>query len=208
MWWLIPAAIGLAQTGYGIWQQQQADREAKKARESMKEARPGIPKSAEMMVSRAEKMYTEGMDTTRQEEMLGQRTSAAIGGMSRSSMTSSQLMSGITDVYRSELDALNKVAMEAASYRLQTGGEVQRALNVRAGYEAQSDAYPYQEAMMDYQTATQAGSAGTQNIWGGLQTTAGAIMQGGMNQQQTNMRYDIAGVNRPDSWWRSLYYDR
>ena len=179
---------------YGAYQTSRARSEEKEARRRMEASRPGIPQSVDRMVSRAERVYTEGLDTSRHEEMVGQRTAAGTRAMREGAVSSTQYLGGVTDMYRAELDSLNQIAMERSAFRMRAHEGVMGALQTRAGYEHQNAMLPYQEAQMDRQVATQAGQAGMQNIWGGLQTGAGAAMQHHAGEQQRGLLRDIYGV--------------
>jgi hypothetical protein len=201
MWW-IPAVMGAVQAGYGMFQMGAADRAARKARKEMKAARPGIPKSAEMMVSRAERVFTEGAQRGTQREMLGQSTAAGVSALREGAVSSSQYVGGVTDMYRAELENLNRIAMEESAFRLQAGEGVQRALQHRAGYENQNQMMGYQEAGTRRQEAVQAGQSGVQNMWGGLQTGVSAFMtkyQTGEEQKFLKDIYGVGGNNAPQT---------
>lgn len=207
MWW-IPAVMGAVQMGMGAIQSSQAGEEAKKAREQMAADRPGVPESAERMVSEAERAYTEGASLRREREAIGEGTAAGVSALREGSVSSSQYLDSVTKMYESELEQLNQAASQELVYRMDAQKNVQSALGNKAHYEAQRDGYRYQEAQMDYNTAVQAGQAGVQNMWSGLQTGIGAAMEGYGAIQERNMQYDIAGVKRPDSWYRSRYMER
>ena len=183
--------MGAAQSAYGMFQTGQAKRAERDARKKMEASRPGIPESADRMVARAERTYTEGMPQGRQQEAIGQRTAAGVSAMREGAVSSTQYLGGVTDMYRAELDQLNQLASEQAAFRLQASQGVQSALGQRAGYEYQNSMLPYQEASQQQQYAMQAGQAGVQNIWGGIQTGAGAAMQAYSTQQQNQLLRDI-----------------
>ena len=114
-------------------------------------------------------------------------------------MTSTEYLSGVSDVYGQELDELNKLATQEAVYRLEAEKEVSRALETRGQYDFQMQGMRYGETQQDMQMAGQGYEAGVSNMWGGVQTMAGAAMQVGMNNQRMAELDKIYGTGTSDT---------
>ena len=183
--WIAPVAMGLLQTGYGMYQSNQARQELKRLRAQREELRPGIPEDVNRMVSRAEQRHLEGMPgRDRQEAALRRSTATSVSAVREGAMTSSQYLEGVAEAYRGEREGLDRLATQEAVFRSQAEERVQQALSTRAGFDYQAQMLPYQEVMGDMGIARQAGQAGMQNIWSGVQTAAGGVMQGMMQTQR------------------------
>lgn len=196
MWW-IPVALGAAQTGYGIYQQIQGRRAYEEAKAERERNRPTIPTDIERVVSRAERGLVEGMPArSRYEDVISGRTATNVAAMREGAMTSTEYLSGVSDVYRGELEQLNKLATQEAVYRTQQEDRLLRALEARAQYDWQAQQFGYGEAQNDMMAAQQTASAGMQNIWGGLQTGAGAFMQKYLSEQRMAELDKIYGTKK------------
>lgn len=196
MWW-IPLVVGAGQTIYGISQQAKARQEYERAKAEQERNRPTIPKDVERLVSRAERGVVEGMPArSRYEDVISGRTATNVAAMREGAMTSTEYLSGVSDVYRGELEQLNKLATQEAVYRTQQEDRLSRALETRAQYDWQTQQFQYGESQQELGAAQQAYSAGTQNIWGGIQTGVGAFMQKYQSEQRMAELDKIYGTKK------------
>jgi hypothetical protein len=185
MWWLIPTAIGVGQTIYGGIQANRSKKEYERLQKERERTRPTMPEDINRLVSRTERTAMEGLPMrSRYEDMISGRSATGVAAMREGAMTSTEYLSGVTDVYGKELEELNRLATQEAVFRLEAEKDVSQALQTRAGYDFQIQGMRYGETQQDMQMAAQGYQAGQQNMWAGIQTIAGAGMQAGMNKQR------------------------
>lgn len=186
------------QTLFGMYQTIYAAKRMQALREERELNRPGIPKSIERMLSRAERTYTEGLpERDRLEASIRQGSAASVGALERGAVSSTQYMEGVVDTYGMELENLNRIATQEAVFRVGAEERVLGALAAKAGYEHRVDSLKYDEINMDMGLAQGMANAGVQNIWGGTQTVAGAQMEAANNMMRMNeleMMYGKAGA--------------
>ena len=212
MWWL-PLVIGGAQTIYGRVQAYQAKEGYEDARRERDRNRPTMPEDVNRMVSMAQRSYVEGMPMrSYYEDVIAGRAATGTAAMREGAMTSTEFLSGVSELNRQSLTELNTVATQETLYRMEQEKQLMGALQARAQYDYQLQGMKYGEAQQDMGAYAEMRGAGIQNMWGGVQTMAGAAMQkysADQQMQQLDKMYGGERVNYGNEtpWGTEVFTD-
>ena len=177
---IVGAAIGGGKALYGVYQQQQAKKEAKAAEEALRQSL-AIPESVYQMVGEAERKRSTGMPGEElAKAQLRESTQTGVEAVKAVAPSGTMAIGALNDLFAKEQQNLRRLSQERLSYMERADAAYMQTLNVKAGYEARKQSGMQGIASNQYSNAIMMGQGATQNIWGGLQEVAGSFLQGKM----------------------------
>lgn len=181
---IVGAAIGGGKALYGVYQQQQAKKEAKAAEEALRQSL-AIPESVYQMVGEAERKRSTGMPGEElAKAQLRESTQTGVEAVKAVAPSGTMAIGALNDLFAKEQQNLRRLSQDRLSYKERADAEYMQALNVKAGYEARKQSGMQGIASNQYSNAIMMGQGATQNIWGGMQEVAGAFLQDKMSKDR------------------------
>jgi len=165
---IIAGLSALPQAGVGIAQLIQGNKFRKEKRPTY-DIPDQVKKSTSIAAREASRTRLPGQD--KMEERLGSRTASGVSALKETADSPVDIGAGVTKLVGAENRALTDLDIAAANMFQQNQSRLQSALGVEAGYEDRkfqlNEFEPYMNAQ---RAAAQLSSAGTQNLYGGLQS--------------------------------------
>lgn len=189
---LASGILGLGQVAYGWWQQ----REAKKELENMEMPEMSVPKSVNRAVSLAEDRAMRGLPLDKMEGAARRSSASSVAAIREGARSPMEYIEGVTSTFRSELDEMNKIALQDVMYRAEAERDIGNRLMEKGRYEARVDEAKMNDYYRRMDIVSQAGNAGMQNIFGGLDTAITAGVQWDTQRFEKKQHNDWMDVQR------------
>jgi hypothetical protein len=180
----VAAAIGIGKSLYGLYQSEQAKKDAKSAERDMMNSLQ-IPESVYKMVGEAERKRTVGMPGEElAKSQLRESTQSGVSAVQSVAPSGTMAIGALNDLFSKEQQNLRRLSQERLSYQERADAAYMNVLNTKAGYEARKQAGIQGILSNRYSNAIAEGQRGTQNTFSGLQEVAGAFLQDKMSKDR------------------------